>query len=381
MIPLGIDRDTQKTPIATIAIVVVNIVVFLVVSLGLQSDSAGAAAIRNFGVFHPGTMTVLTHPWTLVTYAFLHDSSGLSHVAFNMLFLWIFGRAVEDRLGSLWFTLFYLAGAVAAALGQWLVDAAPMIGASGAVAATTGAFAALCPRARVRVLFFFSIIEIPGIVLVLIFAGIDLLGQIGATISSTGGIAYSAHLFGYLFGIITMVALLGLRILKRTEFDAFFLMKQWHRRRVMRDAMNHHDSPWMRDAARVTVTTEPGKPIPNAVVARAPLSDADAKRALDDATGRWSRGDSAGAASAWERFAARCPAHKEARGALLLAAVAHARRLSAPSRAREILHALMSRDPAVAGNMSEVAGRELEDDEVSAQARRLLGELDGATLA
>ncbi|MSQ89829.1 MAG: rhomboid family intramembrane serine protease [Phycisphaerales bacterium] len=375
MLPLGTDRVTKKTPITTIAIVALNIVVFLFVSLGLQRDSAAAEAVLGLGVFHPGMMTVLTHPWTLVTYAFLHDSTGLSHVAFNMLFLWIFGTAVEDRLGSIGFALFYLAAAIVAALGQWIIDPAPMIGASGAVAASTGAFAALCPRARVRVLFFFSIIEIPGIVLVIIFAGIDLIGQIGSKVSEIGGIAYSAHLFGYLFGISTMVALLGLRVLPRTEFDLFFLMKQWNRRRAMRAAMSQ-SSPWRKDASRVAVDpavgsapTGPTKPASGEDQSTPrPLSESDAKRALDDATGRWSRGDARGAASAWERFAARCPTHSEACGALLLAAVTHARKLNAPARAREILQVLATRQPAPSADVLE-------------QVKTLLSELDGTSLA
>lgn len=366
MIPLGTDRPSKKTPVVTISLIVLNIMIFMVLSLGIHSGSALAADLMEFGVFYPGVMTTITHPWTLVSYAFLHDPTGLSHVAFNMLFLWIFGGAVEDRLGSLWFAAFYLAGAVAAACGQWLIDPSPMIGASGAVAATTGAFAALCPRARVRVLFFFSIIEIPGIVLVIIFAALDLFGQIGSTISASGGIAYSAHLFGYAFGISTMVAVLGLRLLPRTEFDLFFLLKQAQRRRAMRAALDQSTSPWFKDSSRLFAAAP-------ATAAHAhttdrfqsrPLSESDARRALDDASARWSRGEFAAAAAAWERFAARAPAHGEASGALLLAAITHARRLNAPVRAREILAGLFAAKPAASA-------------EVLAQAAALIHELDG----
>lgn len=367
MIPLGTDRPSKKTPGTTISLIALNIVIFLIVSLGLHSGSAPAERLMEFGVFYPGVMTTITHPWTLITYAFLHDPTGLSHVAFNMLFLWIFGGAVEDRLGSFWFAAFYLAGAVAAAFGQWLIDPSPMIGASGAVAATTGAFAALCPRARVRVLFFFSIIEIPGLVLVLIFAALDLFGQIGSSISAEGGIAFSAHLFGYAFGIATMVALLGFRVLPRTEFDLFFLLKQAQRRRAMRAAFDHSASPWIKDTSRLSVTAQStevsssGTPL----LSPRPLSESDARHALNDASARWSRGEFAGAASAWERFAARAPTHNETSGALLLAAVTHARRLHAPTRAREILTALLAAQPAPTAD-------------ILAQARALLQELDGA---
>ena len=371
MIPLGTDRITRKTP-TTITIVVLNIAIFLLISLGLNAQSTAtaskAAEIEQFGVFYPGLQMVLTHPWTLVTYAFLHDPSGLSHVAFNMLFLWIFGRAVEDRLGSVWFAVFYIAGAIVSALGQWLISPAPMIGASGAVAAATGAFAALCPRSRVRVLFFFTIIEIPGIVLVLIFVGLDLFGQLGQSVSSTsrGGIAYSAHLFGYAFGMLTMLALLGSGILKRTEFDLFFIMKQMKRRREMRAAVNQSRSPWVNDISTLSVATpqastdvlRAGTPM------RRQLSDADAKRELHDAGTRWSRGEFSAAANAWERFAQRFPSHPDSDGALLLAAVTYARKLNDSTRARELAQRLVDRVPAAT-------------IETLAQTKDLLKEIEG----
>jgi len=371
MIPLGTDRITRKTP-TTITIVVLNIAIFLLISLGLNAQSTAtaskAAEIEQFGVFYPGLQMVLTHPWTLVTYAFLHDPSGLSHVAFNMLFLWIFGRAVEDRLGSVWFAIFYVFGAIVAALGEWFISPAPMIGASGAVAAATGAFAALCPRSRVRVLFFFTIIEIPGIVLVLIFVGLDLFGQLGQSVSSTsrGGIAYSAHLFGYAFGMLTMLALLGSGILKRTEFDLFFIMKQMKRRREMRAAVNQSRSPWVKDVSTLSVATpqastdvlRAGTPM------RRQLSDADAKRELHDAGTRWSRGEFPAAANAWERFAQRFPSHPDSDGALLLAAVTYARKLNDPTRARELAQRLVDRVPAAT-------------IETLAQTKDLLKEIEG----
>ena len=371
MIPLGTDRITRKTP-TTITIIVLNIAIFLLISLGLNAQSTAtaskAAEIEQFGVFYPGLQMVLTHPWTLVTYAFLHDPSGLSHVAFNMLFLWIFGRAVEDRLGSVWFAIFYIFGAIVAALGEWFISPAPMIGASGAVAAATGAFAALCPRSRVRVLFFFTIIEIPGIVLVLIFVGLDLFGQLGQSVSSTsrGGIAYSAHLFGYAFGMLTMLALLGSGILKRTEFDLFFIMKQMKRRREMRAAVNQSRSPWVKDVSTLSVATPQATPdvLRAGIPMRRQLSDSDAKRELHDAGTRWSRGEFSAAANAWERFAQRFPSHPDSDGALLLAAVTHARKLNDPTRARELAQRLVDRVPAAT-------------IETLAQTKDLLKEIEG----
>ncbi len=365
MIPLGTDRITRKTPVTT-ALIAVNIVIFLLVSLGLNGQSSIAAEIMRVGTFYPGFRTVITHPWTLATYAFLHDPSGLGHVAFNMLFLWIFGRSVEDRLGPLWFLAFYLAGAIVAALGEWMLDPAPMIGASGAIAAATGAFAALCPRSRVRVLFFFSIIEVPGIVLVLIFVGLDLFGQLGKTISEHGGVAYSAHLFGYAFGMATMLALLAMGILRRTDFDLFFLMKQWRRRRVMRAALQQGANPWTNDASGVAIQSSSANlpSVSTTPIARRPLSDEDAKRELVDASARWTRGEFSGAATTWERFAMRCPSHPDADGAILLAAMTFVRKLNDPGRGIALARRLLLRVPVATA-------------EILHQARELIAEAGG----
>lgn len=365
MIPLGVDRYSRHSPNVTIGLVVANILIFLVVSLGLGQDSPWAATLMDWGVFHPGITTTATHPWTLLTYAFLHDPNSLGHVGFNMLFLWVFGRAVEDRLGSWWFLTFYLCGCVAAALGQWVVASAPMIGASGAIAAMTGAFAALCPRARVRVFFFLSIIEVPGLILVIIFVVLDFIGQIGSKLSGGGGIAYSAHLAGYAFGIATMVALLAMRILPRTEFDLFFLFKQAQRRRAMAAATRQADSPWMKDAARMASDKQTSAPsTPSEQPVRRTMSDADVRRELLDASARWTRGEFAGAANAWERFAKRSPSHPDADGALLLAAVTCARKLNDAARARELARRLLDRIPPASV-------------QTLAQAQELLLEIDG----
>ncbi len=350
MIPLGVDRDARTRPIATHFLVATNVLIFLFVSIGLHRGSVAAPWVMDQGTFVPAWAEVVTHPWTLVTYAFLHDPSGMAHVAFNMLFLWVFGRSVEGRLGSWWFLAFYLTGAAVAALGQWMTDPAPVIGASGAVAGVTGAFAALCPRARVKVLFLISIIDVSGLTLVIIFMAIDLLGQLSSSAGLGGRVAYSAHLGGYLFGIVTMVTLLALKIIPRTEFDLFYLCKQWHRRRTMRAALSGENSPWRKDALKGAVpetrtTDSPPKP----------MAPVDAKRELDEASECFGRGEFASAAARWERFASRCPAHPDADGAILLAAVTHARKLTDASKARDLAQRLLNRVPSAAPGLVEQA--------------------------
>jgi membrane associated rhomboid family serine protease len=140
---------------------------------------------------------------------FLH--ADIYHIAGNMIFLWIFGNNIEDRLGRLPFLLFYLGGGVAAALAQVLIDptsTAPMVGASGAIAAVLGAYVVLYPRARILALvflvFFYQLIEVPAIIVLGLFFvlnlidGLNSLGQPPAQ----GGVAFFAHIGGFIAGVV-----------------------------------------------------------------------------------------------------------------------------------------------------------------------------------
>lgn len=346
MIPLGVDRTSRNTPWVTISIVVTNILVFLVLSLGIHNGQEWANQITDAGVFYPHWSYVIFEPSRIITHAFLHAPDGLGHVGFNMLFLWVFGRAVEGRLGSVWFAAFYLSGAAVAAIGEWtLTDGGGMIGASGAVAAVTGAFAALCPRARVRVLLIFSVIEVPGLLLVTLFVAIDLIGQFTNTLSDGYRIAYWAHLAGYAWGASVMIALLGFGILPRNEFDLFFLLKQWRRRRVMRAAFSGDSSPWQRDALRNAPTKTPARAATANRLQR-PHDDSEVRRELAQASANWTRENYPQAAAQWERFAARYPSHPDSDGALLLAAMAFARKLDSPAKALDLATRLSQRVPA-----------------------------------
>jgi len=347
MIPLAVDRQSPISPWVTTAIVVINLIVFVAVGTSLRGGGSMADSTISWGVFLPSASAVAERPWTLVSYAFLHDPSGLAHVGFNMLFLFIFGRAVEGRLGHVGFALLYLGGCIVAALGQWLISRAPMIGASGAVAAVTGAFAALCPRARVRLLVFFSVIEISGLAAVILFAVIDLVGQMGSFLGSGARVAYIAHLAGYAFGIGTMLLLLRTGLIARSEFDLFFLLRQWRRRRTMAAAFRQ-SSPWTREAG---AGLGAGNATANAARTDSPheepmlraWNDSDVRRAFHDASSAFERGDFSRAAAGWERIAARAPDHAEADGALVMAALTMARHLGDRVRAQQMIDALLTR--------------------------------------
>ena len=218
MIPLRDANPTQRTPIVTLAIIAACAVVYgyqllLMVNGG---EAALSAFITRWGVVPAELVEALRsgavislETVTLVTSQFLHGS--LVHIGGNMLFLWIFGNNIEDRFGRLPFVAFYLVGGIVAGLTQVAIDpgsTVPTIGASGAIAAVLGAYLVLFPRARVTtaifLIFFYQLIDIPAIFVLgfwfvlQLFDGLGSLGAMGA--ATTGGVAFFAHIGGFVFG-------------------------------------------------------------------------------------------------------------------------------------------------------------------------------------
>jgi rhomboid family protein len=163
---------------------------------------------------------------TLFTSMFMHG--GWLHIIFNMLFLWIFGNNVEDSMGRVRFVFFYLLGGLAAVLAQVAVDAnatTPTVGASGAIAAVLGGYLLLYPRARVLtvvfIFFFFTFIEIPAMIMLGVWLLLQFLPAVGQLASPEiggegGGVAYFAHIGGFLFGM-AMIHLFAKR--RSEEYD------------------------------------------------------------------------------------------------------------------------------------------------------------------
>jgi membrane associated rhomboid family serine protease len=153
-------------------------------------------------------------PWwvTLFTSMFMHG--GILHIAFNMLFLWIFGNNVEDSMGRPRYLLFYLLAGIVAAYAQALLSinsTEPAIGASGAIAGVLGGYLLLFPRARVLtvviIIFFVTLIEIPAVIMLGIWFALQFLpavGQIGTDAVTGGGVAYWAHVGGFVFGLVAI---------------------------------------------------------------------------------------------------------------------------------------------------------------------------------
>lgn len=162
---------------------------------------------RQVGSANVGPMTFLP----LITHQFLH--AGWLHVLGNALYLWIFGDNVEDRLGSGKMIVLYLASGAVAAIGQGLIAPAPMVGASGAIAAVLGAYIVLSPAARVRTLvflgIFITVVTLPAIVVIGLWLVLQVLS--GAALmrieahQATANVAYAAHVTGFAAGFIFAV--------------------------------------------------------------------------------------------------------------------------------------------------------------------------------
>ncbi|MFQ5479955.1 MAG: rhomboid family intramembrane serine protease [Thermodesulfobacteriota bacterium] len=208
MIPLKDDAPRESFPYITVSIILINVTVFVYeLSLGyrgmgnfIYSTAAIPYEITHFKDI--GQTAVVMPPLTLVTSIFVHG--GFFHLAGNMLFLWIFGDNIEDRLGRFKFILFYLLTGLIASGAHVLVSPTstlPMIGASGAIAGVLGAYFVLFPRANVKTLIFLfvfvSIVRIRAV----FFLGIWFLFQLLSSGSGTG-IAWYAHIGGFVAGAV-----------------------------------------------------------------------------------------------------------------------------------------------------------------------------------
>jgi membrane associated rhomboid family serine protease len=219
MIPLRDDQPSFSTPFINYFLIVLNVVVFLweLSMSGVESPAALNAFLMQFGVVPGHTVAVLTghsydSPATAVlplfTSMFLHG--GFWHLAGNMLFLWIFGDNVEDYLGHFHYLIFYLGSGIAAALAQILVNPnsmIPTVGASGAIAGVMGGYFILYPRARVLVWFPpIFLFHVPAWVMLGFWFVVQFLSgaasAIAVTSQTAGGIAFWAHVGGFVVGVL-----------------------------------------------------------------------------------------------------------------------------------------------------------------------------------
>ncbi len=250
--PIGTDRRLKRTPWVNYTLIAVNVAVFIMttnsIALVGQYFYAFDAAIKTGGIIPnrpdilnyyllPGDGSVLQY----FTYQFLHAS--WMHLIMNMIFLYVFGSGVEDRLGKVGYLFFYLSGGIVAGLGHGLMESNPVLGASGSVAAVTGAYLALFPLSNVTIVYWFIVpgsFEISSILLILFQVAQDALFQVGGI----GNTAYLAHLAGYACGFTLGMGLLLLRVLSREPYDMLSLIEHKRRRTQFKKLASEGYRPW-----------------------------------------------------------------------------------------------------------------------------------------
>ncbi|HMN97401.1 MAG TPA: rhomboid family intramembrane serine protease [Phycisphaerales bacterium] len=238
-VPLRTEVDVRRPSVVVPMLVLINALVFIVLVGGDKAGLLKGNAIYDALALGRDRLSW----WRPFTYQFLHDPASIWHVLFNMVFLVAFGTAVEARLGRLGMLAFYLIGGAVAGLAHVLSSPAPVIGASGAVAAVTGAYLAFFPRSRVVVFGLFPVLgvfSISAIWVIAIYFGIDVASQLSAWLGQEGRrVAYMAHIAGYVYGFGVAFLLLACGIVARRDVDVFFLFRQWRRRAEMRGASKY----------------------------------------------------------------------------------------------------------------------------------------------
>lgn len=218
MVPLHDDNPTDITPYVTYILIIINIIVFIY-ELSLATPEL-QALFAAYGVV-PRELTlslqngqpnaVFGQLLTLITCQFLHG--GFLHLGGNMLFLWIFGNNIEDKLGHLKYIIFYLSCGIFAALAQYIFainSTVPTIGASGAIAGVMGAYIIRFPRAKILTLiplgFFITTFRIPAVFFLGFWFAQQALYSVASLDTTTqgdmGGVAYWAHAGGFAFGAL-----------------------------------------------------------------------------------------------------------------------------------------------------------------------------------
>ena len=226
MLPLRDNAPTRSFPVVTVALIAANLLVWVLYQLPDLDGSVNSLA------YHPceveGSCRQVGHGWLLTAFTSMFMHGSWSHVLGNMLFLWIFGNNVEDALGKLRYLGFYVVGGLVATATQTFVtlmyasdfDATiPNIGASGAISAVLGGYLVLLPHAKVLTVIVFILREVPAVLFLGIWFGFQLLEGSSAIAhpKAGGGVAFFAHIGGFVFGMATVKLLQTRRPLAPTH--------------------------------------------------------------------------------------------------------------------------------------------------------------------
>ena len=250
MFPYHDENETQRTPYVTLTLIALNVLSWLLVQ-GAGATVPLVRSVCEFGLI-PGELTGLVPPGTpfpmgeglvcltdpgrqfsnIITSMFLHGS--WMHLLGNMWFLWLFGNNIEDAMTRPRYLAFYLLCGLGAALAQVLADPAsnvPMVGASGAISGVMGAYLVLFPRVRVFTLvplgFFLTSIALPAWVMLIYWVALQFLGGVTSIVAEqTGGVAFWAHLGGFLTGVVLI------KLFEKPDRLAGHQSHHWQPRRV-----------------------------------------------------------------------------------------------------------------------------------------------------
>jgi membrane associated rhomboid family serine protease len=247
--PYHDENETRRTPVVTIALVAINVFMWIVVQ-GAGAEEPLARSVCNLGLI-PGELTGLlgagvrfpmgdglvcvTDPGrqtsNLLTSMFLHG--GWMHLLGNMWFLWLFGNNIEDSMTRPRFLIFYLLCGLAAALAQVVVDprsGVPMVGASGAISGVMGAYLVLYPRVRVFTFvplgFFMTSVALPAWVMLIYWSVLQIAGGLVGMGGEGGGVAFWAHIGGFVAGVVLV------KLFARPDHVADHRAHSWRPQRV-----------------------------------------------------------------------------------------------------------------------------------------------------
>lgn len=282
LIPLRTDSPLRHTPYVNWALIAANVLVFLYTQRYPDVTTTYELSAR-----HPQLLQFLT-------YQFLH--AGWLHLIGNMLFLYIFGNNVSDRLGHLGYAALYIAGGIFAGISYLLttnVDSG-LVGASGSIATVTGAYLILLPRSNVTIVYFYILVgvaEVASLWFILGFFAYDIF----LNFSARDSVAHTAHIGGTIFGALMCIVLLATRLLPRDPFDALAMIQRWNRRRQYRDMVAGGYNPFeYTQPSRLNPFSrqrEPAPPDPRTsriLQLRGDIADELAATNLDQATRHYS---------------------------------------------------------------------------------------------
>ncbi len=302
MLPIRTSISPRTTPYANYALIAVNVAAFLL-TFHPHRHMVGWDQYVSVAVQHWAENLMLTpahwQPWQFLSYAFLHGS--WVHILGNMFFLYLFGNNVNDRLGHFWYTLFYLAGAAFSGVGHVVMhasSAAPTLGASGAVAAVTGAYLVLFPQTLITVVYWFIIIgtvEVPALVFISFKMIIldNFIGRMGSNV------AYDAHLAGYLYGVGLTLILLSRGLLASSGADLWTMLRHWNRRRVYAQTVADGYDPFAGTPGRKPVVA---MEVGSATAAEQVADDIEARRIIGEIRTRVAQRNLAAAADLYVKL-------------------------------------------------------------------------------